>query len=316
MIGTARARPIAHDDRLSVVHHLDELRTRIIVSLLALGISFGLCFWQNSQLLRLINAPLAHETQQQARHGQGPLGAAYLNAQSTRDVAMQLRKVLAVVSADPAARTHSAQLLGVDAALDRDIGRLAATPQSDRPVTLGIGEPLTTTATVSFIFALILALPILLSQAFAFLAPALTPTQRRQLRPLTVAVPGLFIAGVAFGYAVVLPAAVHFLQNFNSEQFDVLVQARPYYKFSATLLLAMGLLFEIPVAVLAVTRAGVITAAQLRRRRRYAIGACALIAALLPGDPITMLMETVPPYLLFELGLLIATIAERRQSQR
>jgi sec-independent protein translocase protein TatC len=124
----------------------------------------------------------------------------------------------------------------------------------------------------------------------------------------------LFMAGVAFGYSVVLPAAVHFSQNFNSAQFNVLVQVSQYYKFAATTILAMGLLFQVPVGILAVTRAGMITPRQLRHNRRYAIGACALIAAVLPGDPIAMLLATVPLYLLFEISVLLATIAERRAS--
>jgi len=126
----------------------------------------------------------------------------------------------------------------------------------------------------------------------------------------------LFMAGVAFGYFVVLPAAVHFFQNFNSGQFNVLVQASQYYKFAATTMLAMGLLFEVPVAILAVTSAGVITPRQLRNNRRYAVGACALVAAVLPGDAITMLLETVPLYLLFEVGVLFASFVERRQRAR
>ena len=134
-------------------------------------------------------------------------------------------------------------------------------PQGNRPVTLGIGEPFTTTVTVTLIFALILALPVLLWQVYGFFMPALEPEQRRHVKPLMLAVPGLFVAGVAFGYFVVLPAAVHFFQNFNSDQFNVLVQASQYYKFAATTMLAMGLLFQVPVAILAVTRAGVITPA-------------------------------------------------------
>jgi sec-independent protein translocase protein TatC len=126
----------------------------------------------------------------------------------------------------------------------------------------------------------------------------------------------LFLVGVAFGYFVVLPAAVKFFQNFNSAQFNVLVQASQYYKFAATTLLAMGLLFQIPVAILVVTRAGVITPRQLRKNRRYAILACAAVAALLPGDAITMLLETVPLYLLFELSVIVAAIVERRSQLR
>ena len=99
---------------------------------------------------------------------------------------------------------------------------------------------------------------------------------------------------------VVLPAALHFFQNFNSSEFNVLVQASQYYKFAATTLLAMGLLFQIP---------GRDHRGHPRRHRhppsattnrRYAVLACGLVAATLPGDAITMLLETLPLYVLFE----------------
>jgi sec-independent protein translocase protein TatC len=310
-------RSISHDDKLSVVGHLDELRTRLLVSLVAVVMAFGFCFWQNHALLHLIDSPLAHQTQQQVRDGHGPLGATYQVQRSSRDIAVQLRAVVGVLHAarnqGPAAE---AALARVGARLDGDIAALSGPPRGDRPVTLGIGEPFTTTITVSAIFALILSLPVLLLQAYGFLTPALDPQQRRQMRPLILAIPVLFITGVVFGYIVVLPAAVHFFQNFNSAEFNVLVQASQYYKFAATTILAMGLLFQVPVGILAITRAGVITPRQLRHNRRYAIAACALIAAVLPGDAITMLLETVPLYLLFEASVMLAMIAERRARAR
>jgi sec-independent protein translocase protein TatC len=306
-------RPIGHHDQLTVVGHLDELRTRLIVSLVAFAVAFGICFSQNQRLLHLINAPLAHQTQQQVRAGRGPLGATYAVAQASRDVAIQLRAVVATL-ATPAGRDPA--LTRIDASLARDIARLSAPPVGDKPVTLGIGEPFTTTVTVSLIFALILSLPVWTAQAYAFLTPALAPEQRRRMRPLALAVPALFAAGVAFGYFIVLPAAVHFLQNFNSSEFNVLVQANQYYDFAATGLLAMGLVFQVPVAILAVTRAGLIAPSTLRRNRRYALALCAVVACAMPGDAITMLLETAPLYLLFELGVLLAALSERRAARR
>jgi sec-independent protein translocase protein TatC len=309
-------RSVRHDEHLSVVGHLDELRTRLLVSLAALIVAFGFCFWQNHALLRLIDAPLAHQTQQQVRDGHGPLGATYQVQRSARDIGVQLHAVVGVLRAQHQSPAAQAALAKVGTGLDRDIARLSAPPRGDRPVTLGIGEPFTTTVTVSLIFALILSLPVLLLQAYGFLIPALDPAQRRQMRPLVLAIPGLFIAGVVFGYLVVLPAAVHFFQNFNSAQFNVLVQASQYYKFAATTILAMGLLFQVPVGIMAITRAGMVTPRQLRHNRRYAVAGCALVAAVLPGDAITMLLETVPLYLLFEGGVLLAAIAERRARAR
>jgi sec-independent protein translocase protein TatC len=169
---------------------------------------------------------------------------------------------------------------------------------------------------VSLIFALILALPLVLYQLYSFLLPALRPDHQRIARSSVLAIPGLFVAGVAFGYVIVLPAALHFFQNFNSDQFNVLVQAGQYYKFAAMTLLAMGLLFQIPVGILAVTQAGIVTARQLRANRRYAILACVVVAAILPSDAITMVLEVVPLYLLFEGSLVLASFSERRARRR
>ncbi len=313
---SARLRPLSSSAQLSVVDHLDELRARLLVSLLAVAVAFGICFWQNHQLLKLINAPLAKQTQGQVRAGHGPLGATYSIQLSARDVARQLDTVVGVLETQHATPVARAALARVQQSLARDVRRLSAPPQGDRPVTLGIGEPFTTTLTVTLIFALILSLPVLLLQAYGFLMPALAPEARRRMLPIMFAIPGLFVAGVAFGYVVVLPAALHFFQNFNSAQFNVLVQANQYYKFAATTLLAMGLLFQVPVGIIAVTRAGVVTPRQLRRNRRYAVLACGLVAAVLPGDAITMLLETAPLYLLFEFGVLLASFAERRAARR
>ena len=311
-------RSIGHDDRLSAVGHLDELRTRLIVSMVAIAVAFGLCFWQNHALLHLIDRPLSQQTQQQVKDGHGPLGATYTVQKSARDLAVQLRAVVTVLHSPslhlPAATENF--LTDAGAHVGKDISRLSAPPQGDRPVTLGIGEPFTTTITVSLIFALILALPVVLLQMYGFVMPAFEPEQRRVVRPLLAAVPFLFVAGVVFGYLVVLPAAVHFFQNFNSGEFNVLVQAAPYYKFAATTLLAMGLVFQVPVGILAITRAGVITPRTLRKNRRYAILACGMVGAVLPGDAVTLLLETVPLYLLFEFSVLLATIVERRANRR
>lgn len=308
-----RPRSIGHEDRLTVVAHLDEVRARLIVCLLILAVAFGVCFWQNHRLLQLINAPLAHQTQQQVREGHGALGATYTLTQTTRDLGLQFQSVINVLDARGASRATREVLSRARRNLGRDISRLTIPQAGDRPVTLGIGEPFTTTITVSLMFALTLALPVLLGQACGFFGPALAPQQRRRLRPLLAAAPTLFVAGVAFGYFIVLPAAVHFLQNFNSDQFNVLVQASQYYKFAATMLLAMGLLFQLPVAILVVTQAGVVSAQQLRRKRRYALAACAVLAAALPGDAMTMLLEAAPVYVLFEISVAVAALVERQR---
>jgi sec-independent protein translocase protein TatC len=310
-------RRLGHEDTLRLVDHLDELRTRLIVSLAVLGVAFALCFWQNHALLRLVNAPLTSQTQRQVRAGNGPLGASYTDQQSTRAVALQLGQVVAALDrpgsgVSPATRTA---LQSVEPRLHRAITRLSRPPQGDKPVTLGIGEPFTTTIGITLLFALILALPLILYQLYAFLIPALSPRQQRSVRPLLRAVPVLFAAGIVFGYFVVLPAALRFFENFNSGEFNVLVQASQYYHFAAMTILAMGLLFQVPVAILLAIRAEIVSARQLRRNRRYAVLACVAIAALLPGDLTTMVLETIPLYVLFEASLILAALTERRRAR-
>jgi sec-independent protein translocase protein TatC len=310
----AAAARVGHEDRLSVVDHLSELRGRLIVSLAALAVAFGLCMWQNHALLSFINKPLSTQTQKQVKKGNGPLGATYTVQQSARTVATQLRVVTGALDrpgsgVSPATR---AALAGVDPQLQKAIKGLSKPPEGNKPVTLGIGEPFATTVGIALLFAFVLALPIILYELYGFLLPAFSPPQQRIANSLVMSIPLLFVIGVAFGYFVVLPAAVRFFQNFNSGEFNVLVQANQYYHFAAMTLLAMGLVFQIPVAILAATRARIVTPSQLRHNRRYAVLACGAVAAFLPGDAITLVLETVPLYLLFELSLLLASFVERR----
>jgi sec-independent protein translocase protein TatC len=309
-------RTIRHEDRLSVIDHLEELRTRLIVSAIALAVVFGVCLWQNHALLHVINAPLNKQTRQQVERYEGPLGQTWLAQKTVHEVAGDTESMARALSAPKSGlpAPTRAQLAATVARLQADVAKIPRTPPGNDPVTLGVGEPLTTTLTVSFYFALVISLPLLLFELYGFVFPAFNPSERRMLTPLIVAVPFLFAAGVAFGYFVVLPAATHFLQNFNSSQFNVLVQASQYYKFVATVLLAMGICFQAPVAIIGAVRAGIVTPRQLRRNRRYAVLACAGVAAFLPGDAFTLVLETVPLYLLYEASILIASVVARRDA--
>jgi sec-independent protein translocase protein TatC len=234
----ARLRPVKFEDRLTLVEHLDELRTRIVISIVAFSVAFGLCFWQNNRLLDIANAPL---------------------------------------------------------------------PGDRHPITFGVAEPFTTTVTITAYAALVLSLPVILYQAYAFLLPAMTNRERRYIIPFLMLAPALFIAGVVFGYFVVLPAATKFLLNFNDTQFNIQIRARDYYSFFTLTLGVMGVIFQLPIGILAVTRLGIVTPEQLAANRRYAVIILAVIAMLLPGtDPVSMLLELVPLLLLFEGSLLLA----------
>jgi sec-independent protein translocase protein TatC len=234
-----RVRPITHEDRLTLVEHLDELRLRLVVCVSALAVAFGLCFWQNHLLLEVAAAPL------------------------------------------PAAH--------------------------EKLLTFGVTEPFLTTTTVAAYGAIILAMPVVLYQAYAYVLPAFSEKERRVVLPIMLLAPALFLAGVAFAYFIVMPAAVKFLLGFNDSQFNVQVRARDYYGFFSTTMLAGGIIFQLPLAIIAVTRLGIVSVTQLRSNRRYAYLAIAVVAAALPGvDPISMLIEMVPLLALYELSILLA----------
>ena len=244
MAVAAAATRIGHEDRLNIVDHLEELRARLIISLAALAVAFGFCMWQNHALLHIINKPLARQTQKQVQAGNGPLGATYTVQQGARTVATQLQLVVSALErpGSGASAQTRASLQGVTPQLYLAIARLSRAPEGNKPVTLGIGEPFTTTIGISLLFAFILALPIILYELYGFVLPAFNPEQQRIANSLILAIPLLFAAGVTFGCFVVLPSALRFLQNFNSGEFNVLVQASQYYHFAAVVLLALALL--------------------------------------------------------------------------
>jgi len=306
-------RTIGHEDRLSLVDHLEELRTRLIVSMAVLIVAFGICFWQNHALLHLLNGPLQTETKKQVAKGQGTVGQAVLAQRGLLNLATSTQAILGVLTEPHNGLSAQArtQLTPLIATLKADVAKVPRNPVGDNPATLGIGEGFTTTVTVTLYFALIVSLPVILFELYGFILPALAPHERRIAMPLLTSVPFLFAAGVAFGYFVVLPAAVRFFVNFNSSEFNTLVQANPYYSFAATVLLAMGLVFQTPVVIIGATRLGIVTPRQLRKGRRYAVVACAAVAAFLPGDVITLVLETVPLYLLYEVSILLAALLGR-----
>jgi len=239
-----RIRPISHEDRLSVVDHLDELRNRLIVCAIAFCLAWALTAWQNHLVLEIVNAPLPKD-----------------------------------------ASGHQIQ-----------------------PITLGPAEAFYTTLTNAAYFALIIAAPLILYELYAFILPAFSPAERRVATPLLIMVPVLFIIGVVFCYFVVLTPALKFLLNFNADEFNTQVRARDYYSFVTLLMLAMGIGFQIPVGVLAACKLGITSAAKLRRSRRYAIVAIVVLASLLPTlDPLTLILEAIPLYALYELSIVLAS---------
>jgi sec-independent protein translocase protein TatC len=234
----ARLRAAKFDEQMTLVEHLDELRSRLIVSIAVLLVACGLCFWQNHLILHIANKPL---------------------------------------------------------------------PAGIKPITFGVTEPFMQTMKISIYAGILIALPILLYQAYAFVLPALKPTERRALMPFLLLIPVLFLLGVVFSYYVVVPAATKFLLNYNSSEFNIQVRASSYYSFLIMTLIALGLVFQVPMGIVALTRLGIMTREQLSHNRRYAYLILAVVAMALPGtDPVTMLIELAPLLALFELSLILA----------
>ncbi len=304
-------RPIAHDDRLSLVEHLDELRTRIIICLAAFIACFALCFWQNDLILEIMDRPLQKSAFTQG--SEDPLEKAAAFQQAEKLYLLQTSVLSREISRSDELSPDLRALFAENSRVAAAAAEVAPEATGRRPVTLGVGEPFTVTFRVVGYAALLLALPLLLYQAYAFILPAFSPREQQVAMPLMAAVPFLFIAGVVFAYYLVLPNAIDFLQNFNDDNFDILIQARDYYKFSIMVLMVMGLLFQVPIGILAVTRVGIVTPRQLRKNRRYAILVIAVLAMLLPGqDPVTMLMMMAPLIVLFEGSILMASLIDRR----
>ena len=182
-----RIKPIDHEEQLPVVDHLDELRSRLLVTLAAFLVAFGLTTWQNHLILEILNAPL---------------------------------------------------------------------PGDMEPITLGPSEPFVTTLKNSAYAAVLLALPILLYQVYAFVAPAFGARERRRAVPLLLMAPVLFVGGVVFCYLLVLPPALDFLLSFNASEFDTQLRASDYYGFAALTMAATGIGFQLPIGVLVITRLG------------------------------------------------------------
>ncbi len=186
-------------------------------------------------------------------------------------------------------------------------------PPDKQLVTLGVTEPFTTAVKVSLIAAIAIALPILLWQIWAFLAPAMDRATQRVISVFVVIATALFAVGATFAYFVILPAAVEFLTNFDESLYTIQIRASYYLTFTSMVLLATGLAFEMPIFILALVRIGVLSSAKLRRNRRLGIVLMVCFAILLPTvDPVSLLFETVPLLILFESSIWLSVLMERR----
>ena len=232
-------------EEASLVEHLDELRTRLVVALCALGICFAIAYVFHGDLLHWLNQALPADKR--------------------------------------------------------------------KPVTFGVTEPFVTSIKISIYAGFALALPVILWQFWSFLAPAIEPHAQRTVAAFVGLATALFAGGLAFAYWLVLPAAVHFLTNYDQQHYQVEVRASYYYSFAALLLVGVALVFELPIFILAFVRLGVLKTEKLRRNRRIGYVVMILIAVALPTvDPVSLVFEAVPLLVLYELSIWLAVVMEKR----
>jgi sec-independent protein translocase protein TatC len=307
-------RPIGHEERLSIIDHLDELRSRLIICGIAVVIAFAVCFWQNHALLKALNRALPATPSTSQNHISGSTGDLVNERRGLEQIA-----AAATTLANSPTQTKADRLAQQQVAQGAAEAAKALPAETAKrlPITIGVGEPFTTTLTVAAYFALLFALPVLIYEAYAFVIPALNPLEKRVALPLMVVAPVLFLGGVAFAYFVIMPPAVHFLQGYNSENFDILVQAKTYYTFQIFTMLGVGLAFQLPLGLLGLHRVGAINGRSLTKHWRYATVIIAVIAAAMPGaDPVTTGLEMLPLVILYLASIVMLRIADRRAAAR
>lgn len=244
-------RRLRHGEEATLVEHLDELRTRIIVSVLSLALCTIVAFVFQHRILHWLSGPL------------------------------------------PAKRKTQGLL------------------------TLGVAEPFLTTFKVSLWVGLGVAFPIMLWQVWSFLAPAVEERTQRVVAGFVAFSAGLLASGVAFGYYVVLPKALSFLTNYNDQTFNIQIRASDYYNFVLLVLVGVGVVFELPIFVLALVRLGIVSSYRLRHTRRVGYFLVAIVGVLLPGiDPVTTTLETVPLFVLYEGSIWLSVAFERYWNRR
>jgi sec-independent protein translocase protein TatC len=170
----------------------------------------------------------------------------------------------------------------------------------------------------AIMIGIVIALPVVIYQAWLFLAPALHRHEKKVVLPVIMGAVFLFICGAALAWYFVLPMALRFLTSMGDEAFDQMISATEYFGFATSLVLAMGAVFELPIVILALSALGLVTPKLLARFRRHAlVGSYVAAAFITPGDVfVTSVFLTIPLYLLYELSIVLSWVAFRKRAQR
>lgn len=177
-------------------------------------------------------------------------------------------------------------------------------------------EAFTTTLWLAIYFGFAVAMPVILWQVWAFFIPAVDRGHAEMLRWFSLLASLLGAAGLLFGYFLVLPAAERFLTGYDSAQLHYLPQAKPFLSFCVNVLLAMAVVFELPLFVVGLTRLHILTTAKLRRNRRIGYFLCIVVGLALPGvDPVTTALQTAPLIVLYEASIWLSVLLDRRAAR-
>ena len=239
------------DEKQPFLAHLEELRRRLIICAIAIGIGFVISYFFSKQLFSLLVLPLV--------------------------------KVL---------------------------------PADSQLIFTSLPEMFITYIKVSLVAGIILAIPVIFYELWMFIVPALYQKEKRYLVPFVLFSSILFILGALFGYLVVFPYGFKFFISFATEDIQALPSVKQYFSFAIRLLLAFGLVFEMPVVVLFLARIGLITPDAMKRFRKFAILCSFILAAILtPPDVATQIMMALPIIILYELSILISKGVYRKKEE-
>jgi sec-independent protein translocase protein TatC len=267
---------------MSLIDHLTELRTRLLRCLFALFIGMGVAWHFSPALLSFVERPLSGHTYL------NEVKAAVYEAVKQRYPSIYARYR---PGPDPAAAGPEDRKLNYSAPL----------------------EPFFVQVKISLIAGAVLALPVILQQLWLFVAPGLTPRERRLLFPFVTAGTLSFIVGALFFLLIIWPVIINFSLSYETEGLRSWFNLTAYINFCLRLITIFGLVFELPVVAAILARIGLINARFLARQRKFAVLASAIVAAF-HADLITMAVVWIPLYLMYELSIWIVRVFERRQA--
>jgi len=184
---------------------------------------------------------------------------------------------------------------------------LASLPEGTRMIATGVITPFMVPVKVTLMAAFVISLPVVLYQAWAFVAPGLYRHEKRLAMPLIVSSTLLFILGMAFCYFFVFRTVFHFIATFAPQSITPAPDIEAYLSFVMTMFMAFGITFEVPVVVVLLVKTGIVELSKLRSARGYVIvGAFVIAAVVTPPDVVSQFMLAVPLCLLYEVGLIVA----------